>query len=94
VVFTKPTRRSLIFVGKYEGENVYFGFFYKWLLITYNKSLTAAGIEAVAPASGSPNGVSGKKRPKEAILTLYGIGLAVKGYKRIARSSAQIIFSC
>jgi len=33
-----------------------------------------------APAAGSPNGVGGKKRPKEALLPTYGIGLAAKGY--------------
>ena len=52
---------------------------------------TAEGIEAVAPVAVSPNGVSGKKRPKEALLTLYGIGLTAKDYKRIARPAAQIV---
>jgi len=33
-----------------------------------------------APAAGSPNGVGGKRRPKEALLPTYGIGLVAKGY--------------
>jgi len=50
----------------------------------------AAGIAAVAPAAAIPNGVGGKKRPKEALLLTYGIGFAAKDYKRIARPAAQI----
>ena len=55
----------------------------------------AARMEAAAPATGSPNGVGGKKRPEEAILTPYGIGLAVKGYSGQPDSAAQkiIIYS-
>jgi len=49
-----------------------------------------AGIVAVAPVAITPNGVGGKKRPKEALLPPYGIGVRAKDYKRIARPATQI----
>jgi len=33
-----------------------------------------------APVAGSPNVVGDKKRPEEALLSPYEIGLAAKGY--------------
>ena len=44
---------------------------------------------AAAPVTGSPNVVGGKKRPKEALLPTYGIGLVVKGYSGQHGSAAQ-----
>jgi len=40
----------------------------------------AAGMAVAAPVAVSPNVVGGKKRPTEALLPTYGIGLAAKGY--------------
>jgi len=42
-----------------------------------------------APVAGSPNGVGGKKRPTEALLPTYVIGLLAKGYNGQLVSSAQ-----
>jgi len=50
-------------------------------------------MEAAAPATESPNGVGGKKRPAEALLPTYGIGLAVKGYSGQPGSAAQKIIA-
>ena len=46
---------------------------------------------AAAHAAGSPNGVGGKKRPKEALLPTYGIGLVANGYSGQPDSAAQKI---
>ena len=46
-------------------------------------------MEAAAPEAGSPNVVEGKKRPEEALLPTYGIGLAAKGYSGQHGSAAQ-----
>jgi len=48
---------------------------------------------AVAPAAGSPNGVGGKKRPTEALLPTYGIGLPAKGYSEQPDSAALNILT-
>jgi len=46
---------------------------------------------AAAHAAGSPYGVGGKKRPKEALLPTYGIGLVANGYSGQPDSAAQKI---